>query len=96
VVAVGGLAVAVAATGRMLAGRRDLTDLLEPRDLVEDLRRHDLLDDEAAFYKTMITRLARASESARDAVDRLAALFTAILWGILVMLCGLGLAALVG
>jgi hypothetical protein len=96
VVAVGGLAVAVAAAGRMLAGRRGPTDALNALDLVEDLRRGDLLADEAAFYEAMITRLAERAESASEASDRLATTFTAILWGILVMLCGLGLAALVG
>jgi hypothetical protein len=44
----------------------------------------------------MIARLGKELDDHADTVERLATTFTAMLWGILVMLCGLALAALVG
>jgi len=45
---------------------------------------------------TTILRLAEARDRHLAAYEHLAATFTAMLWGILVMLCGLALAAIVG
>lgn len=95
-VAAGALLVAVTAAFRVLTTRQRATHGLDPRELAAALRRDDLLDDNTTFYATMIVRLGdRASRNAL-VIDRLANVFTIMVWGILVMLCGLALAAIVG
>ncbi len=49
-----------------------------------------------AFYETMIARLGDHIDHRTSTLEQLVAAFTAMLWGILVMLCGLALAAIVG
>ena len=44
----------------------------------------------------MIARVGEELDDRDDALVELATTFTAMLWGILLMLCGLALAALVG
>jgi hypothetical protein len=95
-VAVCGLLATVAGAFRLLAVRRRAADHLDPWELIDDLERGGLLEDEAAFHKAMIARLARLHERRIVALTQLASTFTAMLWGILVTLCGLALAAIVG
>lgn len=95
-VAVGGLVVTVFAAFRLVAERRRPADRLDPRRLAAEFRSEGLLDDDNAFYSTMIGRIADLARRGDQAIDRLSRAFTAMLWGILVMLCGLALAALVG
>jgi hypothetical protein len=44
----------------------------------------------------MVARIGEEIDDRDDTLGRLATTFTAMLWGILLMLCGLALAALVG
>jgi hypothetical protein len=69
---------------------------MDPYRLTAELDREGLLHDEAAFYETMIVRLGRQFDRSAQAIDELTTAFTAMLWGILVMLCGLALATIVG
>ncbi|HMJ04499.1 MAG TPA: hypothetical protein VK506_16270 [Conexibacter sp.] len=85
-----------AAAFRLLADPRRPDDQLDPRRLAAELDRDGILDDETAFYTTMLSKLAEQSAHDRAVIDQLSTAFTAILWGILVMLCGLALAAIVG
>jgi hypothetical protein len=96
VIAVSGLAVTVGAAFRMLLARQRPDTELDPRELLDELAAGGLLDDEASFYTDMISRLDDAQKRGADAIEWLTAGFTAMLCGILVMLCGLALAALVG
>jgi hypothetical protein len=89
-----GLAVALAA---LTWSARRLTDAeLDPRTLLATLERDGLLDDETRFHAAMIARLGDRAALTAGAVDRLASAFTAMMFGILVMLCGLALTAIVG
>ncbi|HEX4804852.1 MAG TPA: hypothetical protein VFU94_03030, partial [Conexibacter sp.] len=95
-VAIGGMVAMTAGAFRLLSARRRAPDRLDPRELIATLQRDDALDREAAFYETMIVRIGAHVDAATGALERLTASFTAMLWGILVMLCGLALAAIVG
>jgi len=94
--ALGGLLVALAVAFRLLAERRQPLDRLDPHAVMLELRAAGLLEDERVFYATMIARIQDDVGHNTAAIERLASLFTAMLWGILSMLCGLALAALVG
>lgn len=96
VVAVGGLAVTVGAAFRILLTRHRTETDLDPRDLLNDLTEHGLLNDESRFYEAMIMRFDEAMNRDDRMIQRLTTAFTAMLCGILLMLCGLALAALVG
>lgn len=95
-IAVGSLLVTVGAAFRLLVSRKRPVLDLDHRELATELARDGLLDDEAAFYTTMIARLGGQLKREAETSARLSTAFTAMLWGILVMLCGLALAALVG
>ena len=96
VVTISGLLVVTAGAFRVLAARRRPIAGINPRRLAAELDRDGLLADEAAFYEAMILRLGRRLDRAEHAINQLAAAFTAMLWGILFMLCGLAAAAIVG
>ena len=96
VVAVVSLFVVITAGFRLLRAPNYRIDALVPDNLTRELRRDGLLGEEDAFYSTMIVRLADQADLNADGIERLMRSFTAMLWGILVMLCGLALAALVG
>jgi hypothetical protein len=90
------LLVAAAAAFRVLAERRLSIDRLDPHALMVEFRASEMLDDEAAFYATMLARLRDHFGYNAVAIERLAAAFTVMLWAILVMLCGLTVAVIVG
>jgi hypothetical protein len=96
VVAVGSLFVVIAAGFRLLGARNHRIDELVSAGLTSELRREGLLAEEDAFYSTMIVRFADRAELNAGRIARLARSFSAMLWGIHVMLCGLALAALIG
>jgi hypothetical protein len=96
VIAVGGLLLGTVAAFRLLGVRHRSLDALDPRRLATELAQSDQLEDEAAFYAAMIARLGMELDDRANTVERLATTFTAMLWGILVMLCGLAIAAIVG
>jgi hypothetical protein len=95
VVAVGGLAVALVATRSLLTHRAAPLEEDVSRLTVE-LGQDSALDDATQFYEAMIGRLARHARRTTRSLDGSERTFTAVLCGILVMLCGLALAALVG
>ena len=95
-VAVGGLFVAVFGALAILASRDLQAHELDLRAVARKLDGAQTLDDVEAFYTAMVARLSRAATRNAAVLDGLHARFTAILCGILVMLCGLALAALVG
>lgn len=94
--AVGGLLLSTAAAFRLLGFGHRRSEALDPRRLTDDLMNGNQLDDEAAFYAAMVARIGEEIDTRDDALDELATTFTVMLWGILLMLCGLALAALVG
>jgi len=96
VAAVGGLLATVTGAFRLLAAHRRSGDEIDPWKLTAELAQRGLLDGEAVFYEAMIRRLAKHRERRLVVYKRLAEAFTAMLWGILIMLCGLALAAIVG
>jgi hypothetical protein len=96
IVAVGGLFAAVIAAASILRARRPTFANLNVRALAELLTHDGVLDELPTFYSTMIARLSRVAVHNVALLDRLQAQFTVMLGGILVMLCGLALAALVG
>ena len=55
--AMAGLLVMTAGAFHLLAARHRLTDRIDPRRLTRELERRGALDDEAAFYETMIARV---------------------------------------
>lgn len=78
-------------------GERDAISFdIDPSSLAQALDDAGALDDELGCYRIMLGRLALVTEQNADMVNRLAQEITRMLWGILVMLCGLALAALVG
>jgi len=95
-IAVMGLLVTIGAAFNVLAARHRPDADLDPRELLNELATDGLLGDEADFYTEMISRLDDAQKRDADTIARLTTAFTAMLCGILVMLCGLALAALVG
>jgi hypothetical protein len=96
VIAVGGLALTVGAAFRLLLTGRAPDADLDARRLLDEFTHDGALDDEIRFHTAMIRRFAEAQVRDVKTIERLAARFTAMLCGILVMLCGLALAALVG
>lgn len=96
VIAVGGLLLGVITAFRILGVRHRPSDAFDPRRLAAELADGDQLDDDAAFYAAMIALIGMEVADHADSLERLGTTFTAMLWGILVMLCGLALAALVG
>lgn len=94
--AVAGLLAMTASAFRLLTARHRLADRIDPRRLAAELATLGLLADDAGFYEAMIARLGEHVDRSAAAVEDLARSFTAMLWGILVMLCGLALAAIVG
>jgi len=95
-VAICGLLLETAATFRLLTMRRGPLDDIDVRRLATDLQSLGVLDDEGEFYEAMIIRICERIDRRANAVEETAASFTAMLWGILLMLCGLALAAIVG
>lgn len=93
---VGGLLLMTTSAFRLLSVRHRLTDRIDPRRLTRELEQRGALDDEMAFYETMIARIGREVDRGALALQQLAAAFTAVLCGILMMLCGLAFAAIVG
>lgn len=95
VAAVGGLLAALHGTMVMSLQRSDVLDL----DVLVLLRAFALrhaLQDLDAFNREMIAMFAVRAEAYRVEFDVLHGAFTRIVWGMLLMLCGLGVAALVG
>lgn len=68
----------------------------DARAVASNLDRRGALEDAEAFYVTMIARFGPNVAENAALLDRLHARFTAMLCGILVMLCGLAATALVG
>lgn len=93
---VGGLTLTLGAAFRMLLARHRSAADLDARKLMDELAGKGSLDDAPRFYTAMITRLDKLQKRDADAIERLTADFTLMLSGILVMLCGLALAALIG
>ncbi len=94
--AVGGLFVMVTGAIRLLGVCRRPVEGPDPQQLTAELKRGGMLDDEAAFYESMIARLGDRRKAVEIAFEHLDTSFTAMVWGILVMLGGLALAAIVG
>ncbi|HEX4805265.1 MAG TPA: hypothetical protein VFU94_05135 [Conexibacter sp.] len=94
--AVAGLLVTIAGAFRVLGMRRQPVEQIDPRRLSAELDDEGLLADEVDFYDAMILRLGEHVDRDAATVEKLATSFTAMLWGILVMLCGLTFAAIVG
>lgn len=95
-VAICGLLLTIAGVARLVGVRRQAVDEIDPQRLTAELKREGLLDDEGNFYEAMIVRLGDRLDRRERANEQLVAAFTAMLWGILAMLCGLALAAIVG
>ena len=66
------------------------------RSHFNELAADGFLRDEADFYTEMISRLDDAKVRDADLIARLTTVFTSMLCGIIVMLCGLASTALVG
>jgi hypothetical protein len=96
VAAVSGRLVVIGAAFRLLSAHRHPVPDIDPERLAGDFARSGLLEDEMAFYRAMLMKLSERRNEAADAIVQLAQAFTAMLWGILVMLCGLALVALIG
>ncbi|HKG02055.1 MAG TPA: hypothetical protein VKB03_02650 [Conexibacter sp.] len=95
-IGVGGLFIAVVAALSMLRVGRRRSSNIEAATLVERLSADGAIADPSAFYPTMIALIGRETEDNAALLVRLHARFTAMLCGILVLLCGLAIAALVG
>jgi hypothetical protein len=96
VLAVGGLLVSTAAAFRILGTRRRPSATIDPRLLAVKLAEQHQLDEPRLFYAGMINRLGAALDYHAEILARLERTFTAMLCGILVMLCGLAIRAVVG
>ncbi len=96
VVALVGLTTALAAARTLLTVAHRVSFDPNLQRLTAELDARRSLDDAQAFYVAMIGWLAVHQRANRHVLDRLEATFTVLLWGILVMLCGLAGAALVG
>jgi hypothetical protein len=97
VVAVGGLVWTLVVASHVLLGWRQRAAFdSDVHRLTIALDRAGLLDDVALFYETMIVRISEHGARIETTIDRLEAAFTQMLCGVLVMLCGLALAAVVG
>lgn len=95
IVTVCGAVVTLAAVGRLLSGGRSPEELTLVRTQ-SLLHEYDGLSSEARFHEVMIEMLSRIERSSRREYDRLSRLFTGVMCGILFVLCGLALTALVG
>ncbi|HET6448770.1 MAG TPA: hypothetical protein VFG31_06630 [Conexibacter sp.] len=95
-VAAGGMAFIVMAAFRLVSARHHPIGGFDTRKLAAEFERSGVLDVEQRFYKAMLAQLNDRIEDHADTLADLARSFTAMQWGILVMLCGLALAALVG
>jgi hypothetical protein len=80
--------------GRFLE-RRLHAERMQPDRIRRLLKAHDALDDESRFHHSMTVILGKACRIAAREADALHRQFTAIMWGILVVLCGLALTAIV-
>lgn len=94
VVAVGGFLAAIWAAVVLLLTRQQAfaTDLAA---IVRALSRHDGFKDDDTFRKGMIVLLHGMSVAGQDELDRLHRIFTVNVCGMLVMVCGFAVAALV-
>lgn len=96
VIAAGGFFVAALSALALLQARQRVSLDADPQALRRDLGRIGALEDVDAFHAAMITRFSRTAATNAELLDGLHTRFTAMLYGIQVMLCGLALAALVG
>jgi hypothetical protein len=94
--AVGGLFATIVSVAAILRSRGLVAADDDVRRLAAALDREGALVSSEAFYSTMISRLGRISADNAAMLDRLSERFTAMLCGMLTMLCGLALAAIVG
>lgn len=92
--AVAGLLLTAAAAWRMLAHRPE-DEPLDARQLLERLDAAEATSDEALFLRWMVVLVGRRADAQKCETDRLGRDFTVVMSGILVMLCGLSIAALV-
>jgi hypothetical protein len=95
-IAVGGLFVAVVAALSVLRVGRRRPSTIEAAALVGRLSADGAMADPSAFYPMMIALIGRETDDNAVSLARLHARFTAMLCGILVLLCGLAIAALIG
>lgn len=95
-IAVGGLFIAVVAALSVLRAGRRRSSTIEAAALIEQLAADGAMADPSAFYPTMIALIGRETDDNAASLVHLHARFTAMLCGILVMLCGLAITALVG
>jgi hypothetical protein len=77
------------------ARRRRASFDVDPLELMEDLHRAGLLEDLLGFYEAMILQTSRRRGRNATALGHLETGLTWLLCDILVMQCGLALAALV-
>lgn len=92
----GGLLVTLLAARSLLGPRQLMSHDIDMSHLMTLLEQEGALDDITTFYTAMIAHLHDDATDNVALLDRLDATFTAMLCGILVILCGLALAALVG
>ncbi len=95
-VAVGGLFATIISVVAILRSRGLVAADDDVRRLAAALDREGALVSCEVFYATMISRLGRICADNAALLDRLSARFTAMLCGMLAMLCGLALTAIVG
>lgn len=96
VVAVAGLLATVASALYLLSPGRHFRVRRDAHRLATTLARLNALDDPASFYRVMIEWLSKDADLVLVELDELTGAFTAMLCGVLVMLCGLTIATLVG
>ncbi|MDO8185558.1 hypothetical protein Q5424_20725 [Conexibacter sp. JD483] len=80
---------------RQFLSQRLHAETLQPDRIHSMLAARDALADESRYHEAMIAFLGRACRIATAGADALHRQFTAILWGILFVLCGLALTAVV-
>ena len=95
-VAVGGLVATLTAAAYVMGGRARTGYDADPDQLTNALRRVGALDDLTIFYETMIAQLSGHRLRNGTLIDRLERAVTAMMCGILVMLCGLATTTIVG
>jgi hypothetical protein len=95
IVTVCGAVVTAAKIGRLLVGARSPNELTLART-ERLLREGDGLTSEARFYAAMVDALSGLERRSEREYDRLSRQFTGVMCGILFVLCGLALTALVG
>ncbi|MDW5594310.1 hypothetical protein VSS74_08185 [Conexibacter stalactiti] len=95
IVTVCGAVVTVVAVGRLLSGERS-PNALTLADAQRLLHEGDGMTSDARFYEAMIRGMRRLEQRSEREYDRLSRLFTGVMCGILFVLCGLALTALVG